>query len=195
MRLGHGVEVDVALMALYISIMVLNGLVALYDFSFYRIPNMLVLTLIVIYFVTAPFFLSTDEILMSAGIFAGALAIGFLLFFFGVFGGGDAKYLAATAMWSGTEHIILFIIIVALAGGVLAMGYLFAQSRIVSISTVLWTQILALEKRYSPLQCVWAFSGNGPETTKREAIKDNQLPYGIAISFGMIVVLYLKLTS
>lgn len=195
MLLEHGMGVNVALMALYITMMVLNGLVAIYDFSFYRIPNMLVLTLIVIYFTTAPFFLGTDEIIISSGIFAGALAIGFVLFFVGLFGGGDAKYLAATAMWAGPEHILPFIIIVALAGGVLALCYLIAQPRIVSLSTTVWSQILALEKRYSPLQCVWAFSGNGPETTKREAIKHNQLPYGIAISFGMIVVLYLKLTS
>jgi prepilin peptidase CpaA len=195
MLLVHGMGANVALMILYITVMVLNGLVAIYDFSFYRIPNMLVLTLIVTYFTTAPFFLGTDEILISAGIFAGALAIGFGLFFVGLFGGGDAKYLAATAMWAGSEHIIPFIIIVALAGGVLALGYLFAQPRIVSISTTVWSLILALEKRYRPLQCVWAFSGCGPETTKREAIKHNQLPYGIAISFGMVVVLYIKLTS
>ena len=179
----------------YIFLMLLNGVIALYDFSFYRIPNVLVLLLILIYCCSAPFLLSFSEILISSGIFAGTLAVGFLLFFFGIFGGGDAKYLAVTGMWAGSEHYLPFILITTLAGGALALIYLLSQRIFIFCSSGLWNQILLVEKRYTKLRYVWSFSGKGPETHKEPAIKGNVLPYGVAISFGMIVTLYLNLTT
>ena len=175
--------------------MLMNGVIALYDFSFYRIPNILVFAIIVLYFCTVPFLVDLNELIFSVGIFAGVLAVGFALFFFGIFGGGDAKYLAACAMWAGPEHILPFLLIVSFSGGVLALSYLLGQSKIAIYSTNLWNQILLLEKRYTQLQYVWTLSGKGPENHKRQAIKRNQIPYGVAISLGMIAVLYLKLIT
>ena len=50
-----------------------------------------------------------------------AFAISVLLFSLGVFGGGDAKLLAACAVWIGWMGLLKFLIFVALIGGVFAL--------------------------------------------------------------------------
>jgi prepilin peptidase CpaA len=46
---------------------------------------------------------------------------GFVLFSFGLFGGGDAKLLAAAGLWLGWPHLMPFLVMTAFAGGVLAL--------------------------------------------------------------------------
>ncbi len=55
------------------------------------------------------------------------LAVGFFLFQANVIGGGDAKLLAATAVWTGFTAFGPFIIWTAIAGGVLALALLSAR--------------------------------------------------------------------
>jgi len=52
-------------------------------------------------------------ILFSAGV---------LLFSQGIVGGGDVKFLAATALWAGPTHIFPFLIVMGFAGGALALA-------------------------------------------------------------------------
>jgi prepilin peptidase CpaA len=49
------------------------------------------------------------------------LLVGFALFAFGFLGGGDAKLLAASALWFGWPDIGSFLVYTALFGGVLAV--------------------------------------------------------------------------
>lgn len=58
---------------------------------------------------------------------AAALAAAYVLFQLNVFGGGDAKVLAAAAVWTGPEAFAPFVLAVAVAGGVLAGGLLLAR--------------------------------------------------------------------
>ena len=51
-------------------------------------------------------------------------ACGALLFRFGLFGGGDAKLLAAGALWIGAGSALPFLAGTALTGGALALGFL-----------------------------------------------------------------------
>jgi prepilin peptidase CpaA len=67
---------------------------------------------------------------LTDGALALALATIVLLAGFGLFaiqlvGGGDAKLAAAAALWAGSDYIAAFLIIVSLAGGLLAAGFLF----------------------------------------------------------------------
>ncbi|MDX2276482.1 MAG: prepilin peptidase [Hyphomonadaceae bacterium] len=55
------------------------------------------------------------------------LAVGFLLFQINVFGGGDAKLIAAAAVWTGFAAFGPFLLWTALAGGVLALVLLIAR--------------------------------------------------------------------
>ena len=48
-------------------------------------------------------------------------AVGFALFAAGLFGGGDAKLLAAAGLWFGWPQTVPFLVLTALAGGLLAL--------------------------------------------------------------------------
>ncbi|MFN3745142.1 MAG: prepilin peptidase [Hyphomicrobiaceae bacterium] len=53
------------------------------------------------------------------------LAIGIGMFALGWLGGGDAKLLAATALWLGFDHLLPYLLLTAVAGGALALAILF----------------------------------------------------------------------
>ncbi len=53
------------------------------------------------------------------------LTLGFAAFARGWLGGGDAKLLAACALWMGPGHILTFLFFTAAAGGILALLWLF----------------------------------------------------------------------
>lgn len=63
--------------------------------------------------------------------FAGACVIALIVFLVGVglfsagaFGGGDVKLLAATTLWAGPNLVLPFLVITALAGGLLSLTVL-----------------------------------------------------------------------
>jgi prepilin peptidase CpaA len=60
---------------------------------------------------------------LEAHIFVGIslFVAGFLFFQLGLFGGGDAKLMAAAGLWFGTAQTLPFLFLTALAGGVLAI--------------------------------------------------------------------------
>ena len=58
------------------------------------------------------------------------LVIGFALFQFGVLGGGDAKLIAAAAVWTGAAAFGPFALGTVLAGGVIALVLLITRMRL-----------------------------------------------------------------
>lgn len=58
---------------------------------------------------------------------AGALAVGFFLFHGNIIGGGDAKLIAATALWTGVAAFLPFAFWTAAAGGLMALAVLGAR--------------------------------------------------------------------
>jgi prepilin peptidase CpaA len=90
-----------------------------------KIPNRISLALIAGFFAIA---LITRMPLETVGIhiaigFA-VLAATFVLFTMNMLGGGDAKLMAAGALWMGPEHIIEFLAYVTVFGGILAVAIL-----------------------------------------------------------------------
>ena len=86
-----------------------------------RIPNWLVVLLAACFFPLAlltamPLAILGLHLLVGLGLFI----LGFALFSFGVFGGGDAKLLAAAGLWLGWPDLLPFVVLTALAGGALA---------------------------------------------------------------------------
>jgi prepilin peptidase CpaA len=61
------------------------------------------------------------DALKQLGVGAAALVIGFLLFAFGVWGGGDGKLIAAGALWFDPSAALTFLIYTLLAGGAVAL--------------------------------------------------------------------------
>ena len=92
------------------------------------------------------------------------LLAGVALFFAGQIGGGDAKLMAAAGLWIGLGPLMPFAVFTALAGGVLAVI------------------------RYGGNRLLTAAGFYYPAWLGHFAGKSVQLPYGIAIAAGALVV-------
>lgn len=134
------------------------------DFLTLRIPNWLNAVIALAFFPMALVTGMPGEAIMWHCLTASAvLVIGFGLFSAGFIGGGDAKLLAATALWIGGAQLLPFVVFTALAGGVLVLVML-----------------------------VWAllqFEGETHEIgwAKRLFGFKMDLPYGVAIAAGTIL--------
>jgi len=137
---------------------------ALKDATSFTIPNWISLTLIAAF---APVALLCGVALHDLGLALGvgliALLAGMVMFALGWIGGGDAKLLAASALWIGWPAVLPFVLITALCGGALALGLLGLRS--------IWLRPLAVR---------------GPAWVGRLATPDAAAPYGVAICAGAL---------
>jgi prepilin peptidase CpaA len=105
---------------------------AISDIRSRRIPNLLVLGIIVLYplfVLTAPQAVDWKSGLITFGV---VLAAGFILSSaFRFMGAGDAKLLSAAALWAGGKLILTFLMITAASGGLLA-GFMLVRRYIKS---------------------------------------------------------------
>ena len=93
------------------------------------IPNSVVLLLIALFGVfAATAGMPLTQIAAHTACAGGVLAFGFLLFSRSMIGGGDAKLLAAAALWFGFDSLLHFLAGTALAGGVLSLACLAASA-------------------------------------------------------------------
>lgn len=89
------------------------------------IPNLIVLLLVVSFgLFAAGMGLPARDFVAHFACAVTVLAGGFVLFVRSMIGGGDAKLLAAAALWFGFENLLPFLTGVAMAGGALAIAYL-----------------------------------------------------------------------
>lgn len=89
------------------------------------IPNRVSIALVVGFFLLAPLMglpATAIGLHVTAGLLV--LAAGFVLFALGGFGGGDAKLLAAGALWIGLDGLVPYLVGVTLFGGLLALAVL-----------------------------------------------------------------------
>ncbi len=125
------------------------------------IPNRITIGLIIGFIVAAiavP--LGWDAIASHVGAGLLMLVIGIGMFSLGLLGGGDAKLLAGAALWFGFEGLMQYLLLVAIAGGVLVIVLLLYRS----IAPPLW---LCRQE--------WAM---------RLHQKAGGVPYGIALAAG-----------
>jgi len=170
----------------------LHLFIGVYDFSFYRIPNLLLGALLVLYGFYAPFYVEGGELLRSLGVFVLIFAVGFGFYALKFFGAGDAKYLAVTSLWVGSYGILPFVLIVAVVGGFLGLIYLTFRDHLARLSDWAWSQIQRGEERSLLCQFIWTGSGSGAERGKRENISSRMIPYGLAIAAGAIIMMTLN---
>ena len=187
-------EMSESILIVKILYVLIHGLIAVYDFSFYRIPNLFLAALLVLYGFFAPFSLSLDGLVNSLIVFGVVLSIGFALFILKIIGGGDAKYIAVASLWVGFPGVIQLLFFITTAGALLALVYLFLRYYMAKSSDWVWMQIQKAERRLPILQYVWFGSGRGPEEGSRENIEARMIPYGVAIAIGSIIMMFLHLT-
>ena len=133
---------------------------ALRDLVSYTIPNWISGGL-ALAFAPAAFaaHLSWPAIGLDVAAGLGVLALGAVFFALGWIGGGDAKLMAASALWIGPGGLAPFALFTALAGGVLALCLLGLRTA--------WV---------SPIAAA------GPAWAKRLATPGEATPYGVAIA-------------
>jgi prepilin peptidase CpaA len=130
-----------------------------------KIPNRISIVLVLAFFPLALLAgLGPWEVAAHVGAGALMLLVGFGLFACGWFGGGDAKLMAAVGLWVGFDVLPLYLISVALAGGLIAGA--FATVRSVPLPRFLLGQPWAL----------------------RLHRQDGGIPYGIALAAGALIV-------
>ncbi len=87
-----------------------------------RIPNWLTLLIAVLFFPMAALTgMPWDALGLHVAVGFGMFVAGFLCFSLGLFGGGDAKLLAAAGLWLGWPDLLPFLVMTAFAGGALAL--------------------------------------------------------------------------
>jgi prepilin peptidase CpaA len=154
----------------FLPLIVFAGLTVvagLKDATSYTIPNWISLALIAAFPVGA---VAGGIGWAAAGL---SLAVGFALLVVGMgmfamrwVGGGDAKLLAACALWMGVSGIGPFLLTTALAGGVLTLGLMSFRSG--------WlAPVIA----------------GAPAWVRRLGDKKGEIPYGVAIAAGALAAL------
>jgi prepilin peptidase CpaA len=132
----------------------LLALAAICDVRAYRIPNEIPLG-IALLFATAATAGLVEPLTPHLESFAIAATVGIVLFCLGVWGGGDAKLLAAVALFLEPRGLLAYALLVALAGGALAL-------------------VVLLGHAINGLLC-------GAKPGERAHLK---LPYGVALAAG-----------
>ena len=122
-----------------------------------RIPNWTVLALIAVFMAAGIFGVAPQRWLPSLAAFAIALAGSVGLYLLGAFGAGDSKLFSATALFLGVGNLLLLTCATAIAGGVLAIGFLI----------------------FRPKSALRGLSAWG-----RAEAGDTGIPYGVAIAIG-----------
>jgi prepilin peptidase CpaA len=96
---------------------------AVSDIRGYRIPNAIIGALVLVFIVSCAFGLHRP-LAPHLIAFAMAFVFGAALFFGRLWGGGDAKLLAAIGLYLEPRQVLALLLITALAGGALAAGVL-----------------------------------------------------------------------
>ena len=147
---------------------------AISDILWLRIPNWLSVLLVacfVAYALIAGF--GVDFVAWRLGLGLGILLLGFVVYNFGLLGGGDVKLIAASAVWVGPNELAMFLLLIALFGGVLAASVFILRKSILPIPG--W---LVRQQWFSRL----ITDGKG-------------IPYGVAICAGGIFTFHEALTA
>lgn len=153
-----------------LSIVCFAGLLcwaAISDISRFIIPNAIclgILTLFPAYVLAAPESVDWAGHIATASIM---FAVGFVFFVLRLSGGGDVKLLVAASLWAGPDLIIPFLVVIAMAGGVLSLLTL--------------TRLKVFSFR--------AASGASFGVRLGSAMKAH-VPYGVAIAAGGLMVVY-----
>ena len=134
------------------------------DVTSMTIPNWISAALVIGFFPAAlAVGLPIMSILTHVGVGVAALLVAMLLFALRIFGGGDAKLMAATCLWMGVTGTLPFVLWTAVMGGVLGL-------------------VLILTRRHAQPLLVGA-----PDWVGTLLAPKGDIPYGIAIAAGALI--------
>jgi prepilin peptidase CpaA len=152
----------VALVALFPALM---AYAAASDILTMRIPNWLSLALVAAFAALwAAGGLPWEAIVLHVAAAALVLAVCFALFALHWIGGGDAKLATATALWLGFASLLDYLLVAALAGGLLTLVILVIRACPLPRFALAWSWLLRLHNRKSGV------------------------PYGVALALAALIV-------
>ncbi len=138
---------------------------AVMDATSFTIPNRLSLAIAAAFFPVALILgLPMATIGACAAVGVLALIVGIGMFAMNWCGGGDAKLLAACALWLGVPAILPFLLAMSVIGGALALGLVVARK-----------------------MALGAYVAAGPAWLGRLLQPEEALPYGVAIALGALL--------
>jgi prepilin peptidase CpaA len=146
----------------YLTFTLLLAAAAVSDFVSQRIPNWIVLALLALFLIQAGRHLPAVYWLGQLGAGGLLLVIGIVLYTLGQLGAGDAKLIAALGVWAGFSALLPTLMIISLAGLVVA-GVL------VAARLLPWRRLDPGERRPKALT------------------KGGGIPFGIAIAAGSLL--------
>lgn len=152
---------QILLLLIFPTLTIIGGLK---DLISYTIPNWISLALIAAFIPTALICgAPLGQIGLCLAVGLGALVLGMGMFAAGWIGGGDAKLLAAGALWMGWPGALMFLVYTGLAGGALTLA------------------ILTLRSGYLAPAVAGA-----PAWVRKLGATGGALPYGVAIAIGAL---------
>jgi prepilin peptidase CpaA len=149
------------------------------DVRYRRIPNKLVLIILIGGLFLSTVFGGWNGLLASLGGCGIAFALMFLLHLFGTMGAGDVKLCAAVGSVIGVAHVLPTLMIIALTGGVLAVFKMIHARRVGA------TMFGVFQFFYGLLP------GHAVPRFSVPADHSYTLPYAVPICFGSIVSFFL----
>jgi len=154
-------------------------IISYYDICYRRIPNPFVLATLVVGFFVNVAFAGTSGALASLGGCALGFFLMFVLHIFGAMGAGDVKLFAAIGAMAGANLVVPMFIVVTITGGLLGVISMLRAGQVKSTMTRVFYIVLGL----LPGQRVPRFA----IPTDRKLT----IPYGVAITFGSLISLFL----
>ena len=155
--------VQLALLTIFPALVIVA---ALKDATSFIIPNWISAALAIAWLPTAlAMGVPLPQIGLAAAVGFAALLVGMGMFAMNWIGGGDAKLLAAAALWLGWPSVLSFLLVTGLAGGALA--------------------VVLLNIRSGLLRPIMQ---QGPAWVGRLAAPGGDVPYGVAIAAGALFV-------
>ena len=155
---------------------------AVSDLRSYLIPNRVVLAIIALYPIYwLAGYMGGVPVDWSGSVLGAALVfvLGFTIFSMGMVGGGDVKLAAAVALWTGLNWLVMFALIVGIAGGILSIGIISARAATIMRLPADVRAVAYPSSRFGTLR----------------AILRTPAPYGAAIAFGGLFIIYRLLSS
>jgi prepilin peptidase CpaA len=136
------------------------------DVKSFRIPNAVVAAVALLGVTRLIVIGDPSVVLYTVGAAFIVLTVGFLLFWLGFCGGGDAKLVTAAALLVGYSDLFSFLLIMSICGGLFSLAVL-------------------VIRRYLPL---WV----GPSIAVHLPKARLSVPYGVAIAAGGVATLFFQ---
>lgn len=158
-----------------------TGLVLYYDFLFYRIPNFIPISILLLYLVKVLTCGFNENVMFFMITLLLISILGALIAYKGFMGYGDVKLILALSPWMFEMNMRLFFLATSLIGAAISVAYIVPFIR-TAIFKLRWIIIKSIIHQADEN----VFKSLGAQTTAKGIIYG--IPYGIAIFSGYLIV-------